>query len=151
MQVPGVDAHAMPDASSPPNDPVASRSPNWFAAPQLPPVRLQPALSIVGASWRRYSLPLRKPLTTGAELGHRSAVLFRISAHPLDAVDQTQTQAGLAAKTDTGTPAMSGCIAGVGEVCNNPYGQQHLTNRLLTDAQRPQRRRVKQTEPARAG
>ena len=106
----------------------------WAAAVPLPPVRLQPALVIVVASWQRYSLPLRKPLTTGALLGQRGGFLLRLTAQPDGKASHVQGTAGHATLNGTKPSAAGGEVMGVGEVCALPlmcfiYSSMHNWSR----------------------
>ena len=103
-----------------------------IAATHLPPIRLQPALILTSASWQRYSLPLRRPLTTGAQLGHREGFLLRLAAEP--AVQATHnhvtTDRAPANGTDdfaAGSSTGEDDIIGVGEVCDEPLPASHAS------------------------
>ena len=95
----------------------AVQLPAWTAAVSLLPVRLRPELVIVDASWQRYSLPLQKPLTTGAELRHRDGFLLRLTAEPEGRAEQRQVTAGHAALNGSTPSAVGSVVIGVGEVC----------------------------------
>ena len=110
--------------------PAATQQAAWSAAPALPPVCSVPALVIKGVSWQRYSLPLQRPLTTGAQTGRRNGFLLTMRTEPVDGGDQAHVTADHAPATGASTSAARDGVTGVGEVYGISWrpDAQHMPN-----------------------
>ena len=107
----------MPTQRSSAPQPAAKQQAASSAVAQLPPVCSLPALVINGVSWQRYSLPLRRPLTTGVQTGYREGFLLTIRTQPHGGALQAHIAAGHAPMNGSSTSAAGHDITGVGEVC----------------------------------
>ena len=97
--------------------PAATQQAAGSALTPLPPVCSLPALVIESVSWQQYSLPLQKPLTTGANMGHRHGFLLKLRTEPHNDAGKAHAMAGHASIHGAGTSAARDEFTGVGEVC----------------------------------